>query len=101
MRFVRADSIPLSPDFQRDSCHITMCITNPSEYDKERYFIGFYKNLVEKGLSPRVHWGKSFSLAPDDIKAMYPSLPHFLNVRNKFDEQKLFMNKLLSESFGL
>jgi len=101
VRFVKADSIPLSPDYKRDGCHVTLLIVNASLRNRERYFNGFFTALVKAGLSPRPHWGKSFNLSSSDVAGMYPGLSDFLSIREKLDSQKMFVNDLLSRTFGL
>ncbi len=96
VRFVKGDRIPMSVNYRRDSCHITMCISNPSDYHKDLYFQGFYKVLVEKGFKPRLHWGKSFHLSHHEVQSMYPLLADFLKLRKELDSGDVFFNKLLS-----
>lgn len=96
---MKSDDIWLSPNYQRDSCHMTLCIHNPSQVMKETYFFGFFR-AVER-FEPRVHWGKEFSLTSYEANAAYPKLKEFLKVREKLDPKGMFLNNVLAKTFGL
>ena len=93
--------MPLSPNFHRDSCHLTLCIGNAADYDRKRYFEGIYRRLISKGFNPRVHWGKAFNITAAEVNSMYPNLNGFLNIRERLDPRKIFMNQLLSDTLGI
>lgn len=101
IRFVQGDEIPLSPNFRRDSCHLTLCLNHPSETDRLRYFLGISKVLREKNLEPRVHWGKYFDLNDVEIIDLYPNVKTFLKIREKLDPDQIFLNSLLSRTFSI
>ncbi len=97
MRFVQADNIWLSPDYQRDSCHITLCLYNTRKEVRELYFKEVYK--ATKKFGARLHWGKYFELSPDEVKTLYPKLSDFAKVRAALDPGGVFLNEVLQKTF--
>ncbi len=99
VRVVKGDDMWLSPNYQRDSCHLTMCIYNPTI--KRR--LDCYKKLYEAvaKFNPRFHWGKYFDLTPADMEKMYPRFKDFLKIRSQLDPSGLFLNEQLAGTFGL
>ena len=98
---MQGDSIYLSPNYLRDSCHLTLCIRNPTKKDRLRYFVGLYGRFVERGFQPRVHWGKYFDLGELGISDILPGVKRFLDNQHRLDPNNVFVNNLLSETFGL
>ena len=99
IRFVKSDDIWLSPNYQRDSCHLTLCIHNPSEEVRERYLFGLYRALSR--YKPRVHWGKDFDVTREELQNVYPKLDEFLAIRRKLDPHGMFVNEQLAKSLQL
>ena len=97
VRFVKADDIWLSPAYQRDTCHVTLMIYNPSSSNMHHYFDGYY-NAIRR-FHPRVHWGKYFKLTNNEVANLYPRLHDFARVRAQLDPKKLLMNDLLANLF--
>lgn len=98
VRFVGKDDIWLSPNYQRDSCHITQTIYNPSESKRWLYFSGFH-NATRK-FGARLHWGKDFNLTPKEIRSLYPKFGDFMRIRALLDPNGTFLNELMSRTFG-
>ena len=98
VRFVGKDDIWLSPNYQRDSCHITQTIYNPSESKRWLYFSGFH-NATRK-FGARLHWGKDFNLTPEEIRSLYPKFGDFMRIRALLDPNGTFLNELMSRTFG-
>ncbi len=86
-------------DYQRDSCHITTIIYNPSEEDKAGYFNSVFQILLEKDLKPRLHFGKYINLDLEELINLYPRMSDFKEVRSMLDPKGIFLNKMLEESF--
>ena len=101
VRFVKADDIWLSPNFERDSCHITLTIVTPQKVVSEKYFSEVYHSLRRLGFEPRVHWGKEFNITPDELQSMYPKLKDFVAIRKELDPFGIFLNQLLARTFEL
>ena len=98
MRFVQADDIWLSPNYERNSCHITICLYNARKAIRHTYFGEFYKATRKFGA--RVHWGKHFKLTPDEVKELYPKLEDFARARAELDPKGVFLNEFLQKTFG-
>ena len=98
VRFVRGDDIWLSPNYKRDSCHITEMIYSPSVETSILYFNSVHN--ATKKFNARLHWGKHFQLTPEDIQAMYPKFADFARIRAKLDPRGVFLNELLATTFG-
>lgn len=101
VRFVQKDNISLSPNYQRDSCHLTLCIHNAAEGDRLRYFLGLFDRFTTRGFKPRVHWGKYFNLSGTTISDLLPDVKNFLKNRQRLDPNNIFLNRLLSETLGI
>jgi xylitol oxidase len=43
----------------------------------------------------RPHWGKLFTMAPDDLKSLYKQLPAFRGLLQQYDPQGKFRNTFL------
>ena len=98
VRFVKSDDIWLSPAYDRDACHITLMIYNPTKETKELYFDEYYSAI--RKYNPRVHWGKYFSVIPMDIEELYPRVRDFDWIRSKMDPKGIFLNRVMNETFG-
>ena len=93
IRTIAADELWMSPCYRRDSVaiHFTWQQDWPA-----------VKNLlpeIERSLKPfgvRPHWGKLFTLAPEDLRAAYPRHAEFVELAKKFDGQGKFRNDFLN-----
>lgn len=99
VRFVRSDDIWLSPNHDRDACHITLMIYNPAERTKMHYFDEYYD--VVKKYGARFHWGKYFRVTTDEVRSLYPRLSDFMKIRAELDPQGILMNDQLQKLLGL
>ena len=72
-----------------------------SERERLDYFKVVFDALSKKGLEPRVHWGKYFDLRGVKVSDLYPNLNRFLEIRDKLDPDKIFVNSLLSSTLGI
>jgi L-gulonolactone oxidase len=98
VRFVKKDMFWLSNDYGRDSCHITLLLYNPSDELFDFYSTNAY-NLFMKYGAVRPHWGKDFYMTLEEAMEVYPKLKHFLQVRNDFDPNGIFLNSFLFNIF--
>ncbi|XP_065898777.1 L-gulonolactone oxidase-like isoform X2 [Dysidea avara] len=99
VRFVKSDNIWLSPNYQRDSCHITQLLYSPSEEVKHKYFKKFHHTMEQ--FNGRPHWGKEFGVTVKQLKKLYPKFVDFLAVRRKIDPDGIFVNLFLNQQLGL
>jgi xylitol oxidase len=54
---------------------------------------------IESALEPfnaRPHWGKLFAMPADNVEALYPRLPDFLRLVERFDGDGKFRNAFMS-----
>ncbi|MGO1567983.1 MAG: D-arabinono-1,4-lactone oxidase, partial [Brachybacterium sp.] len=50
--------------------------------------------------APRPHWGKVFTLAPEQVRAQYPQLGDFLALRDRLDPDRVFTNAYVDRLLG-
>ncbi len=97
VRFVEADSLPLSPAYGRDSAFIAV----------HRYHERSYEDVfrecedVFRRYDGRPHWGKMHSLSPTELQQLYPGWREFLSYREEFDPDGVFLNPYLQRLFGV
>jgi xylitol oxidase len=60
--------------------------------------------VIERELAPfqaRPHWGKLFTIPPEQLRAHYEKLPDFIALAKKYDPQGKFRNDFLNKNiFG-
>ena len=96
-RFVAADNIWLSPAYKRDSAYLAIHVYKGMPY--QTYFTAM--EAIFKRFNGRPHWGKRHNFTPADIQSQYPKADAFLQLRQKFDPQGIFLNPHLTNTFGL
>ena len=94
---MKADDIWLSMNYQRQGCHATMLIYNPSKQFVVDFFSSIRHSLHE--FKPRFHFGKYVNISSKEISDIYPRVSDFLRVRSLMDPSRLFMNEMLEEMF--
>ena len=100
VRFVKGDNFWLSPDYERDSCHLTYLLYSPSERDYNLYFLN-YTQLIRQNYRGRSHWGKIFHLTPTEFRDLYPRSEEFLEVQRRMDPDGMFVNQELKLALGI
>ena len=96
-RWVKGDDIWLSPDFDRDSVHISVHQFVGMPF--ERYFDAVQAICLNHGGRP--HWGKVHSLRAAQLSRLYPRWDDFLALREKMDPQGRFLTPYLRGLFGV
>ncbi len=97
VRAVAADSLWLSPSYQRDTVaiHFTwtadLAAARPAIEVAERELASF---------QPRPHWGKIFGIAPAAVRAQYPRLGDFLELAARYDPHGKFGNAFTGRYLG-
>jgi xylitol oxidase len=92
IRAVAADSHWMSPNYGRDS--LAVHFTWKPDWDAVRGLLP----RIEAALSPfgaRPHWGKLFTMAPEDVRQGYARLPDFVRLVNELDPEEKFLNGFL------
>jgi len=94
VRFSKADSTWLSPDYNRPSVIISMAMVY-----KTKALMQFSKELdvFMKQFEGRPHWGKNHNLKAQDLKKLYPKLDEFEQLRRTMDPQGVFLNSYLKD----
>ena len=92
LRTVAADGLWLSPAYQRDSAafHFT--------WVPDQAAVLPVLAAVEAALEPfaaRPHWGKIFSIGPDQVASRYPRMDDFRRLAAQFDPAGTFGNAML------
>lgn len=97
IRFVKGDSLWLSPAYQRDSVYFAVHTYIDEDYLP--YFLCL-ENIF-KEYSGRPHWGKWHSQTSAELKLLYPKFNDFLEIRKTYDSEGIFLNDHLKEIFGV
>lgn len=95
VRFVAADDIYMSPAFERDTCFIGPYIS--SRKWAPPIFAEF--EALIRDYAGRPHWGKSFSLTGEELRALYPAYDSFNQLRKQCDPHNLFRNSFVDRVF--
>ena len=85
-RYVKGDDIPLSPAYGGDRVFIAVHAYYHMPY--EAYFRGIEEIFQAYGGRP--HWGKLHTASPAYIAGVYPELPKFLALCERYDPQGIF-----------
>jgi alditol oxidase len=93
IRTVAADTLWLSPFYEQDG--IAFHFTWKPQLDDVLTVLP----QVESALEPfgvRPHWGKLFVASAEDLEAVYPKLPGFRRLLQKFDGGGKFRNEFMA-----
>lgn len=94
-RFVKQDTIPLSPCYDRNSAYIAAHMFKPKN------FVTYFKKVEEivARYNGRPHWGKKHFLVANDFSKRYPKWEDFNRVRTEMDPHQVFMSSYLRSIF--
>ncbi|RKN83331.1 FAD-binding protein [Ulvibacterium marinum] len=95
IRTIAADNLWMSPCYQQDciAIHFTWK-QNPEE-------VGKLITMIEEELQPfnaRPHWGKLFTVSPEELKSQYQKLPDFVKLAEQYDPEHKFRNAFLDRN---
>jgi xylitol oxidase len=96
-RSVAADDLWLSPAYGRESVAIHFT------WVKDQGAVSAVLPEVEAVLMPhgaRPHWGKVFTVAPQNVRDRYPRWAEFAALADSYDPRGVFRNPMLSPYFG-
>lgn len=97
VRTVAADDLWLSPAHHRDSAcvHFTW-------KQRPREVEALLPEIEDRlaPFSPRPHWGKVFTTAPETVQAHYPRLADFQALRDRLDPDRVFRNDYVDRLLG-
>jgi xylitol oxidase len=93
IRTIAADDLWMSP------CYQQACVTIHFTWKQDWPAVQKLLPLIERELAPlggRPHWGKLFTMLPQQVHASYEKLPKFVAMCKKFDPQGKFRNEFLN-----
>ena len=98
IRFVKEDNLLLSPAKGRDiACiHFTWL----PDFKAVEPVIRKVESALAR-LNPAPHWGKLFTISPDQLVSAYPGLTEFKSLANQLDPNRKFINDFLEKQVGL
>jgi L-gulono-1,4-lactone dehydrogenase len=96
IRIVRADDVPLSTAYQRDTVYLAF--HTHRDADHEAYFAAMERIMRSHGGRP--HWGKLHSLGPNELADAHPRFGDFLALRDRLDPDRVFTNPHLRRLLG-
>lgn len=96
VRFVKADSMWLSPAYERDACHVG--VYQAESPDLAVYFRG--ASELARRRAARPHWGKEFDWSADEIAAAYPRARDFAALRRELDPTGVLENAFVARVLG-
>ncbi len=97
IRTIAADSLWLSPNYQRDS--LALHFTWIADTDAVLPVV----SELEARLAPldaRPHWGKVFTVAPSSLRTLFPRLSEFSGLVDSYDPAGTFRNAWLDAVLG-
>ena len=97
LRNVKSDNFWLSPNYRRNSCHLTQILYHPNEATFQQYFFDYFDLIGE--FQPRPHWGKHFNMNASHLKTLYPKFKDFLAVKDHLDPSGILTNTYFDHLF--
>jgi xylitol oxidase len=92
LRTIGADNLWMSP------CCRQPCLAIHFTWVKDWATVQKLLPLIEDELAPfgaRPHWGKLFTLPPARLQSLYPKLPDFLKLLERYDPHAKFRNAFM------
>ncbi|EZH65141.1 FAD-binding oxidoreductase [Bacillaceae bacterium JMAK1] len=95
VRTVKADQLWLSPSYERSSAYIAFHMYSGTEF--RPYFKAM--EAIMDTFNGRPHWGKLHTKSSNQLRVLYPRFQDFLQLRDEFDPDQMFLNSYLRELF--
>ena len=92
IRTIAADDLWMSPCYHQDS--VTIHFTWKQEWPAVSKLLPLIENELSP-FEPRPHWGKLFTLSPNELKLRYERMPEFVALAKKLDPNGKFRNYYL------
>jgi xylitol oxidase len=92
VRTIAADDLWMSPSFGRDS--VAIHFTWKPDWDGVRELLPRIEHALAP-FEPRPHWGKLFTIPPDQLRSRYPNAPRFTELLRRHDPLGKFRNAFL------
>lgn len=97
VRTVAADDLWLSMASGRPS--VALHFTWKPDWDAVRALLPAIETAL-RPFEPRPHWGKLFTMEPDELRSRYPRLPDFAGLARRHDPDGKFRNDFLDRYLG-
>ena len=98
IRTIAADNLWLSTAYKRDS--VAIHFTWKQDWPAVKELLP----MIERELMPfdvRPHWGKLFTIPPEQLRSRYEKLPEFVSLAKRLDPQGKLRNRFLQKNiFG-
>jgi xylitol oxidase len=98
IRAIEADDLWLSPCYKQPS--VTVHFTWKPDWPA----VSKVLPLIERELAPfrpRPHWGKLFTISPEQLYSRYEKMPDFIKLSRQYDPHEKFRNQFLNANiFG-
>ncbi len=94
IRSIASDSLWLSPCYQQD------CVAFHFTWTQDKRVLQDAISALETTLAPFnpiPHWGKLFTMSPEDVRSRYENLPRFIELAKKYDPDGKFRNEFLNK----
>jgi len=95
IRTIAADKLWLSPCYEQPS--VSIHFTWKPDWPAVKRLLP----VIERELAPfkpRPHWGKLFTIPPEELKSSYERLPEFIQLSKRYDPQGKFHNEFLNKN---
>jgi len=95
IRSIAADNLWMSPCYKEPS--VTIHFTWKPDWPAVSKLLP----VIEKELAPfnvRPHWGKLFTISPEQIHSQYEKLPQFIELCQRYDPKGTFRNEFLNRN---
>jgi FAD/FMN-containing dehydrogenase len=90
-RYVKGDTIPLSPAYGGDRVFIAVHMYHRMPH--QAYFAAIED--IFRAYGGRPHWGKMHTATPEYLFQVYPELPLFLSLQKQYDPTGIFLTPYL------
>lgn len=94
VRTIATDDLSMSP------CYRQACVAIHFTWKKDWPAVSKVLPLIEERLTPfqaRPHWGKLFTMQPEQLQSLYVKLPEFRELLQYYDPQGKFRNVFLDK----
>lgn len=98
IRTVAADQLWLSMNYARDS--VAIHFTWKKMWPQVKHVLPQIEAVLAP-FAPRAHWGKLFTMSAAQVRANYPRMYDFLDLRAQWDPHGKFVNSWMRQTFNL
>lgn len=97
IRILKSDESWLSYAYKRDIVTVGLTCRVPSKVEKYTAFKTIEEIFLKYGGRP--HWAKKFNIRKGHLSKIYPKWSEFIDLRNKLDPNRKFLNSYLEKLF--